>query len=420
MPIKINHITKKEGDAGIMASIIKGDMRDAKYQMQKGTRLIEGVLIGRYYKEMPVIAQRICGACSVAHNIASIKAVENAMKIEVSEETKKLRKVMEHGQFIYSHALHLFFLSLLDSLDIENDLQLKKEYPEETKKIIKIREYGTEILKVIGGRVIHPLTNEVGGFKKAPTTDEIKNLILKGEEAIPIALELGEFFRTIKIPTFSRPTEYICLKKSGEYAIYEGDVISNKGLHINKDDVENNFHKFQRPKEIIKRIKSDGKTSYMLGAIARINNNQEKISGSAQKYLQSLNFNTPDYNPFHNVLYQMVEIIYFTEESVKLLKELAHADLNKVITKKYEIVEGSATAAIESPQGTLYYWVDIDAKGYIKNVNIITPTAQFLAHLEDDMAAFISGTREADEKTKEKKIRALIRAYDPCVSCAVH
>ena len=419
MSIKNNYIANMEEYAGIMASAIDGDMKTVKSQALKGIHLTEGVLIGRHYKEMPIIAQRICGACSVAHNIASIKAVENAMKVEVSEETKKLRKVMEYAQFIYSHTLHLFFLSLLDSLDIENDLKLSKEYSEETKKIIKIREYGMELIKIIGGRVIHPLANEIGGFKKVPTVDEIKNLIMKGEEIMPITLELGEFFRTIKTPNFSRPTEYICLEKNGEYAIYDGDIISNKGLHMNKNDIENNFHKFQRPKEIIKRIERDGKTSYMVGAIARINNNHGKLSSSAQKYLQSLNFNMPDYNPFHNVLYQVVEAIHCAEESVKLLKELAHVDLANAITKEYEIIEGSAAAAIESPQGTLYYWVDIDAKGYIKNVNIITPTAQIFTHLEDDAAAFIPGILDKDEKIIGNKMRALIRAYDPCVSCTV-
>ena len=95
-------------------------------------------------------------------------------------------------------------------------------------------------------------------------------------------------------------------------------------------------------------------------------------------------------------------------------------DLSNAITKPYEIREGSAAAAVEAPRGTLYYWVDIDAKGYVKNVNIITPTAQFLSHLEDDIAAFISGILDVDEKTREKKMRAFIRAYDPCISCAVH
>lgn len=420
MNIKINHIAKIEGHTGFMASVLKGDVKTAKLEVQEGIRLIEGVLIGRHYKDMPVIAQRICGICPVVHNLTSIKAIENAMKIKVSDETVKLRKVMEHAQIIHSHALHLFFLSLADFLDIENDLKLVEKYPEEAKKAIKIREYGMEIVKVIGGRVVHPLTNEPGGFKKVPTQEEIRRLVLKGEEILPVAMELAEFFKKIKVPNFSRPTEYICLGKKGEYAIYEGDVISNRGLYVKVQNFEERFHEFQRPKEIIKRVQRDGKTSYMVGAIARINNNQDKLNMFARDYLKSLNFNLPDYNPFHNVLYQMVEVIHCIGDSTRLLKELAHANLENAITKEYEVREGSAAAAVEAPRGTLYYWVDVDPKGYIKNVNIITPTAQFLTHLEDDIAFFIPGILDADEKEMEKKMRAFIRAYDPCISCAVH
>lgn len=420
MNIKINHIAKIEGHTGFMASVLKGDVKTAKLEVQEGIRLIEGVLIGRHYKDLPVIAQRICGICPVVHNLTSIKAIENAMKIKVSDETVKLRKVMEHAQIIHSHALHLFFLSLADFLDIENDLKLVEKYPEEAKKAIKIREYGMEIVKVIGGRVVHPLTNEPGGFKKVPTQEEIRRLVLKGEEILPVAMELAEFFKKIKVPNFSRPTEYICLGKKGEYAIYEGDVISNRGLYVKVQNFEERFHEFQRPKEIIKRVQRDGKTSYMVGAIARINNNQDKLNMFARDYLKSLNFNLPDYNPFHNVLYQMVEVIHCIGDSTRLLKELAHANLENAITKEYEVREGSAAAAVEAPRGTLYYWVDVDPKGYIKNVNIITPTAQFLTHLEDDIAFFIPGILDADEKEMEKKMRAFIRAYDPCISCAVH
>jgi sulfhydrogenase subunit alpha len=420
MNIKINHIAKIEGHTGFMASVLKGDVKSAKFEVQEGVRLIEGILVGRHYKDMPTIAQRICGICPVVHNLTAIKSIENAMKVQVSEEAVKLRRVMEHAQFIHSHALHLFFLSLADFLDIENDLDLVSEYPEETKKAVKIREYGMEIIKIIGGRVVHPLTNEVGGFKKVPTSEEITKLIVQSEEILPVVLELGEFFKTIKLPEFSRKTEYVSLEKKGEYAIYDGDVVSNKGLHVSVDQFENNFHEFQRPKEIIKRVLADGKTSYMVGSIARVNNQGDMLSPLARKYRESLNFAMPDFNPFHNVLYQMTEVIHCVEESNHLLKELAHSDLANALTKEYRVQAGAAAGAVEAPRGTLYYWVDIDENGYIKNVNIITPTAQFLTHLEDDIAAFIPGILNEDEKTREKKMRAFIRAYDPCISCAVH
>jgi len=419
MDIKINHIAKMEGHTGFMASVVKGDVKSAKLEVQEGIRLIEGVLIGRHYADMPIVAQRICGICPVVHNLTSIKALENAMKVQATPETKKLREIMELGQIIHSHALHLFFLSLADFLDIDNDIQLIKEYPEETKKAVRIREFGMAIVKVIGGRVVHPLTNEVGGFKKAPNEEDLRKIVADSEGVLKEALELAEFFKTIKIPDFSRVTEYVCLGKRPNYSIYDGDIVFSKGLHIPVRKFEDNFQELQKQNEVIKKVVHAGK-SYMIGAIARVNINHSKLNPYAQNYLESLNWKFPDFNPFHNILAQMVEIIHSIEESAKLLKEFLNSDLNEVVTKPYKVREGVGVAAVEAPRGTLYYHVEVDAKGYIKNVNIITPTAQFLANLEDDIMEYIPGILDLKNKDRERKLRAFIRAYDPCISCAVH
>ncbi len=419
MNIKINHIAKMEGHAGFMASVLDGDVKSAKLQVQEGIRLIEGVLIGREYQDMPLIAQRICGICPVVHNLTSIKALENAMDIAVSPETEKLRTLLEYAQIIHSHALHLFFLSLADFLDMDSDIELIGEYPKETKKAVRIREYGMALVKVIGGRVVHPLTNEVGGFKKIPDREELKKILHDADEILQIALELGEFFKKIKIPDFSRETEYVCLSKKGEYAIYDGDVISNRGLHIPVEKFEANFLELQKQNEVIKKVEHNGER-YMVGAIARINNNRTKLKKRAEEYLRGLGLKFPDYNPFHNIFAQMVEVIHSIEETKKILLELLNSDLDELLTKKYTIKEGFGVAAVEAPRGTLYYHVEVDAKGYVKNVNIITPTAQFLANLEDDVAQYLAKILEMENKERERKLRAFIRAYDPCISCAVH
>ena len=420
MEIKINHINKMEGHAGFMASVLKGDVKSAKLEVKEGVRLIEGILIGRHYNDMPIIAQRICGICPVVHNLTAIKSIEKAMRVSVSAETKELRKLLEWGQIVHSHALHLFFLSLADLLDIDNDLKLVEQYPEETKMAIKIREFGMELVKVIGGRVIHPLTNEVGGFKKVPTREEIATLIERGVETLETAEKLGRFFAGFKFPEFSRETEYVCLNNGREYSIYEGDIVSNKGLKISVEKFENNFHELQKPNEVVKRVETRNRNSYMVGAIARINNNYKKLTPRAENYLESLGYRMPDYNPFHNVSYQMVEIILAIEKSIGILRNLKDARLENALTQKYQVREGVGVAAVEAPRGTLYYHVDIDNKGYIKNANIITPTAQALSHLENDIAQYLVEVKDLSEEKRTQKLRGFIRAYDPCISCAVH
>lgn len=419
MNIKINHIAKMEGHAGFMASVTQGDVKSAKLEVQEGIRLIEGVLIGRHFVDMPVVAQRICGICPVVHNLTAIKSIENALGVKVTPETEKLRELMELGQIIHSHALHLFFLSLADFLDIDNDIKLVQEYPEETKKAVKLREFGMEIVKIVGGRVIHPLTNEVGGFKKAPSQEDIQKLLKLSQETLPEALALGEFFKKIKMPEFFRETEYVCLSQKGKYAIYSGDIVSNRSLHIPVGKFEENFHELQKQKEIVKRMEHNGE-SYMIGAIARVNINQDKLKAEAFEYLSSLKWDFPYYNPFGNILAQMTEVIHCISKSGQILKNLANSDLGEAITKEYEVKEGAGAAAVEAPRGTLYYHVDIDSKGYVKDVNIITPTAQFLSNLEDDIAQYIPGVADLSKEARERKLRAFIRAYDPCISCAVH
>ncbi len=409
-----------EGHAGFMASVLKGDVKSAKLEVKEGVRLIEGILIGRHYADMPIIAQRICGICPVVHNLTAIKSIEKAMRVSVATETKELRKLLEWGQIVHSHALHLFFLSLADLLDIDNDLKLVEQYPEETKMAIKIREFGMELVKVIGGRVIHPLTNEVGGFKKVPAKEEIALLIERGMETLETAEKLGEFFAGFKFPEFSRETEYVCLNSGRDYSIYEGDIVSNKGLKISVEKFENNFHELQKPNEVVKRVETRNRNSYMVGAIARINNNYKKLTPRAENYLESLGYRMPDYNPFHNVSYQMVEIILAIEKSIGILRNLKDARLENALTQKYQVREGVGVAAVEAPRGTLYYHVDIDNKGYIKNANIITPTAQALSHLENDIAQYLVEVKDLSEEKRTQKLRGFIRAYDPCISCAVH
>ncbi len=419
MLIKINHIAKMEGHAGFMASVLQGDVKSAKLEVQEGIRLIEGILIGRKYYDVPIVAQRICGICPVVHNLTAIKAVENAFGIEVSRETKKLRTLLEYAQIIHSHSLHLFFLSLADFLDMDNDLKLLEKYPEEAKMAMKIRDFGLDIVRTFGGRAVHILSNETGGFKKVPSREEIQKLIDKGEEIFRYTVDLANFFAKIKLPAFSRETEYVALSKKNHYAVYDGDIVSSRGLHIPVSNFENNFHELQKQREVIKRMEHNGQ-SYMVGAIARGNINFGQLTPMAFDYLEGLKIKIPDYNPFHNILFQMAELLHFVEESRRLLTEISKMDLTKALTRHYEIKEGTGVAAVEAPRGTLYYHLEIDKKGYVKNANIITPTAQFLSNLEDDIAAYIPSIINLSDKEKERKLRAFIRAYDPCISCAVH
>ncbi len=432
MKIQINHIGKMEGHSDFIAEILRGDVRSAKLMTTEGARLIEGILIGRRYIEAPIITARICGICPVVHKISSIKAIENAFAIKPSLQAVKLRKLLLSAQIIHSHALHLFFLSLPDFFDITNDLKFVKEHQKETHCAIAVREWALKIIKVIGGRAVHPIACEVGGFKVLPDKDELKNLVNQYENILRNALCLINLVIKIKLPKFRRPTTYMALSGKDEYGYYSGELkILNADGSIKIIKAENftkNIKEIEEPYRAAKSAKLDGKP-FMVGALARININHGQLNHLAKGILKGWKWKFPQCNPFYNIWAQAVEIVHFVEESKKLLDDLAK-NLKEETSQgeKLKLISDAnprgrdtfGADAVEAPRGTLYHAYGINKDGLIKECQIITPTVSFLKNLEEDIAAYIPELSRLSDEKRSRKIRALIRAYDPCISCATH
>ncbi|EKD49717.1 MAG: nickel-dependent hydrogenase large subunit [uncultured bacterium] len=418
MRIKIDHIARTEGHIGFVSDIVKGDIKKAQLQTLEGARLFEGILSGRRYFEVGEIAQRICGVCPVVHCLDAIKAVENAMGVDVSDETVLLRKMIMAGQMIQSHTLHLYFLSLPDFLDYRDDLKMVEDYPNRSKDIIKLRDFGNMIISLIGGRSVHPVSPKVGGFTKYPSKDAVLKLAREGNKLMSIVLDLSDMFNKLAFPKFKRETEYIALKHKGEYAVYSGSIASTSGTAVPVKKFVNSISEIQKPYDLVKSATRKGKP-YLVGALARINVNSKELNDTARKFLDKSVIDLPDYNPFHNVVAQAIEIIHFIEEFQSLAREFTNAKSN-VPFVEVDIKPGKGVGAMEAPRGTLYHYYEIGSDGKVADCNIITPTAQFLFHMEQDLNAYLPMLKDKKLSLQKKEIRKLIRAYDPCISCATH
>ncbi|OGY42020.1 MAG: hypothetical protein A2Y67_02975 [Candidatus Buchananbacteria bacterium RBG_13_39_9] len=416
--IRINHIAKMEGHTGFVASILNGDVKKAKMETLEGARLIEGILLGRDYFEAPMITGRICGICPIVHFLSATQAIEDAFKVKVSEQTTILRKIMELLQIIHSHSLHMFFLSLPDFFGIANDLNFIKKYPQETNMALRVRKFAIDLVQLIGGRIVHPLTMEVGGFKKLPSMQEIKNLFKNYEQVLEDAITLGEFARKIKYPKFERQTDSFALWQKNEYAILQGDMVNSKGQRMSVKEFQHKIKEFHNPFEKVKRVNL-GDNSYLTGALARININFSKLNPAAKKLWLKAKLPLPCYNSFYNIYAQGVEIVHCLEEIKKLLAHLGKID-QKNIKVKVTPKAGEGYGAVEAPRGILLDYYKFDKKGKILEVNIITPTAQFLANMEEDLKAYLPNVYKLPVHERRIKIRTLVRAYDPCISCATH
>ncbi|MFA5029417.1 MAG: Ni/Fe hydrogenase subunit alpha [Patescibacteria group bacterium] len=432
MRIQINHIGKMEGHTDFVAEILKGDVKSAKLMTTEGARLIEGILVGRNFYEAPIITSRICGICPVVHKISSIRALENALAIKPSEQTIKLRKLMLMAQTIHSHALHLFFLSLPDFFNLLDDFKFIANHKKETDCAIKVREWALKVIETVGGRAVHPIACEVGGFKVLPDKKELKDLADQYENILKQALCLVNLTIKIKFPKFSRPTTFISLTNEKEYAFYDGDIkILNKNGQtriIKAKDFTKNIKEIEEPYRAAKSAELKGEP-FMVGALARLNNNHSQLNHLAKGIQKGLKWKFPQYNSFENITAQAIEIVHCLEEAKKLLDDLVKNLKNETSqAEKLGLIgqanplgrETSGCDASEAPRGTLYHYYAIDKDGYIKDCQIITPTVSFLKNLEADIIAYIPDLKKMSPEKCSRKIRALIRAYDPCISCATH
>ncbi|MFH1366561.1 MAG: Ni/Fe hydrogenase subunit alpha [Patescibacteria group bacterium] len=416
MKINIEHVSKIEGHGGFEAELFSGQIKNAIMRTKEGARLVEGILRGRDYHEAFVITPRICGVCPVVHNLAAIKALENALGVKVSPQTVILRKAMEYGQLIQSHALHAYFMAMGDYFGLDSGLDLVKKFPQISQEALAVRELGNKIIDYIGGRTIHPLKTRVGGFTKLPNREKINWIIKNIDPAIVSALKIVDLYRKIKFPKFWRPTEFLGLKNPKEYAIYEGNIATTDGLNIPVKKFEHNIEEIQIPYMMAKRAHYKGKP-YMVGSLARLHLNRQKLNQKAKgllKYMPKF----PNYNNFYNLFAQTIEMVHCLSETKKLLAQYLKMKEGKPCVE-YKIKAGKGVGSVEAPRGTLYHYYELDSQWKIVNCNLITPTVQMLANLESDLAKWIPEMKyKAIER--DKKIQMLIRAYDPCMTCATH
>ncbi|OIO43589.1 MAG: hypothetical protein AUJ24_02280 [Parcubacteria group bacterium CG1_02_36_42] len=450
MKIIVPHIHKIEGEAGFWANVAKtGEIKDLKINVLEGLRQIEGILVGRRIQEVPIVVSRICGICPVVHILNACSTLERALEIKVSPQIILLRKLFLASQIIQSHTLHLFFLSLPDFFDIENDLDLMKKFKKETKAALKIRDFSLKITEVIGGRKVHPITPQIGGFHKLPEKKDLEKLLFDLPRVFESAQILAKTFQDLSYPDFQRETLFTSLFSNtrqnfskenlggqAEYPFYQANFIKIADKKLTAGDFYSNQIEEDLKIPPVKRVKYLGKP-YMLGAIARVKNNWQFLNPLAKNLFESFkkkNHLTDEKffgDIYHNLFSQMVEVLHFLEESEKLIKEILNLDPEekpsvsygarlKEEKKEFKIKKGSGLSAMEAPRGTLFTYFELDEEGRILNCNIITPTAQFLANLEEDLKVLLPEILKLPEEKRKRKIRSLIRVYDPCISCATH
>jgi len=413
-----SYITKIEGHGSLE---IKFDQCRAKLKINEGERLFESLVFNRPFSDGPFITSRICGVCPVAHTIASINALENALNISVPTEIEKLRKIMLASQIIQSHSLHLFFLALPDYLGISSAFELSKNKPELFNTALNLKKIGDKINTIIGGRNIHPITLIIGGFSKLPNKSNLKKIIELCKNNIESAKNTISLFASFKYPQINCNTQYMCLTNGNNYETYSGQIESSNNYIFDTKNYKNEIVESIQNNSPSKYAKHNNK-SIMVGAISRISMHQDYLNNQAKKSLLKTKINFPTNNTFYNNLAQAIEILHFLEEIIKLCNELLQSDYENLKPINFELKACSGVGVIEAPRGLLYHYYELDRNGIIKNCDIITPTNQNLSNIELEMNELLKFHKNSkiSKDSSAKELEKLIRAYDPCITCSVH
>jgi len=417
--LNLEHIAKVAGHGKLKVEIEKGEVKDVKLNIFESARFFEAILKGRTVSDAARISSRICGVCSQAHYLTAVRAIENALNIDPSKQTKQLRELILHGSNLMSHAIHLYFLALPDWMGYDNTIQLGKDHPEELRTALLLKQLGNEIVKTVGGREVHIMTPRVGGFSKFPTKTSLQKLKELLLERRKLAEEAIKLFNSFELPEFKRETTYVALKKNHKYAFVGEDVaILSKGkLEMRKTtDYHNYLDEYITPHSTAKFSTINGE-SFRTGAFARMNISYDQLPDNIKGIIKDSNINIDTYSPYYNNLAQAIEMLYSIDRSIKIIDTV---DLKPEKDPGHKIFKkGAGTGTIEAPRGVLYHHYEVE-NARVTHANIITPTAQNLKCIEDDIKYFLPTILDKPKEEIILDIERLIRAYDPCISCSTH
>ncbi|MBA7629288.1 NAD-reducing hydrogenase HoxS subunit beta [subsurface metagenome] len=446
--IEIKPVTRIEGHGKVTLHLDeKGNVSRAHFNVTQ-LRGFEKFCEGRVFWEMPIITARICGICPVSHHLASAKAGDAILGVEIPPTATMLRQLMHMAQFVQSHALHFFHLAspdLLFGMDADpatrNIIGLIGANPELAKKAVWLRGFGQAIIETLGTKKIHPIFAIPGGVNAALSAKDREEMLSKVDEAINICqlgIDIIKDFQAKQkelMDSFaSFPSAYLgTVDPQGNLEIYDGKLrlIDSKGfvledqvpgydyLSIIEERVEDwSYMKFP----YYKKMSYPGGI-YRVGPLARLN----VVDGistplASKEFLEFKKLGNGGMVEgslyFHYA--RLIEALYAAEMITELLQndEICSTEI-RVSSSKYN-EEG--IGVLEAPRGTLFHHYWVDSGGAIRKVNLIVATQNNNLAMNRAIYLVARDYVKVDKLTEGmlNRVEVAIRCYDPCLSCATH
>ncbi len=445
--ITIEPVSRIEGHAKITIQLDDaGKVAGTEFHVTQ-VRGFEKFTEGRPFYEMPGITSRICGICPISHQLASSKACDGILAVRVPQAGRKLREVLHCGQFVQSHALSFFYLSAPDFLlGMESDpaarnvLGIIARHPELARDGIELRKFGLMVIEALAQERVHPAWVVPGGVASPLTSQTRDKLLAEIPQAKAITDRTLHFFKSVlgdykeEIECFgSAPTMYAGLVDAkGTLQLYEGTlrfraadntivedqvVTDDYASFIGETSLRESYLKapYFLPKGVANGV-------YRVGPLARLNVADRCGTPKADAELKEFRqrFGAPAHSAFLNHYARLIEIVYALERLELLLSDPAILDTHVRAMAGVNAMEG--VGAIEAPRGTLIHHYKVNADGAIAWANLIVATGHNNLAIGKSIQQVAEHYVRGDklEEGMLNRVSAVVRAYDPCLSCSTH
>jgi len=415
--LDLKNVSKIEGHTHMSIRAVDGKVVECKLKISENKRFFTEAVVGLPFNRVPMTMSRICGTCSSAHVLCSLEAIEKGFEVKVTEQTSRLRNLLINASHLRDHAMHLYFFVLPDVFGVDSVLDFGEKYHKWIHYGLDVKAAGNYLATIVGGRAVHPPNAVVGGFSDFPSKEEVAEAVKKLSDVRKDVVELIDLlYKRRREWVFNRKTNYVGMVNDN-YSFLEGKIRTAMGSEVEEKDFAEHLERVVLPYSHASAFEFESK-EYLVGALARMNVNKDKLNAWTVKDAEKTLGVFPSVNVFDNNLAQAIEMLSIIDNCVEILRKPIVAEKLVEVAPKKSVGIG----VVEAPRGTLYYRLDFSDKGIVTFADLCIPTQQNIIHMENSIAAYVELllAKGLDKKKISFEVEKMIRAYDPCMSCAAH
>ena len=415
--VAVGGLSRVEGEGSLRVEVRDGVVEDVALDIFEPPRFFEALLVGRRAAEAPDITARICGICPVAYQMSACAAVEDAAGVVVGDRIAALRRLLYCGEWIQSHALHIYLLHAPDFLGCADAVELAERDRASVERGLMLKRTGNLVMETIGGRAVHPVNVRVGGFYSAPAVDSVRGLAGPLRRALEAALATVEWVGGFSFPDVVGDYRFVALRSPGHYPIESGRVVSSDGLDTTAAGFADMVVEEHVARSTALHARLEGRLEYLTGPLARYALNAPELPAVAAEAAVAAGLGGVCTNPFMSIVVRAVELVAACHDALGLVEAYEPPDPPAL---EVGARAGTGTGATEAPRGLLVHRYTLDDEGVITTARIVPPTSQNQLTIEADLRRVVEAGLALDDDELTWRCEQAVSNHDPCISCAAH